>query len=187
MLNLPENRVAIRDINAISTVSIADDIEKGPELVTPIGIAIAAQKSPVQYRTVYVNEQPVRLFEVKKLTVGDCLLASGLKMNKLYGKPGLAMIISLNGQTITIPGEHGEAPTIMQNGIACSLDDPVENGDHLVVIQGKNGKQPEGYIKDLLDGLPQKTVHINGKPITVFAKFPVMVYLPLLISLLGSG
>ena len=78
--------------------------------MTPIGIAISAQKSPVQYRTVYVNDQPVRLFEVKKLTVGDCLLASGIKLNKLYGKPGMAMIITLNGQTITIPGGHGEAP-----------------------------------------------------------------------------
>ena len=40
---------------------LTDQITKGPELVTPIGIAIAAQKSPIQYHTVYVNEQPVRL------------------------------------------------------------------------------------------------------------------------------
>ena len=73
-LNVPENRVAIRGIDAISSVTIADNITKGPELVTPIGIAIAAQKSPIQYHTVYVNEEPVRLFEVNKLTIGDCLL-----------------------------------------------------------------------------------------------------------------
>jgi cell division protein FtsA len=169
-LNLPENRVAIRDINAISSVSIADQIEKGPELVTPIGIAIAAQKSPVHYRTVYINEQPVRLFEVKQLTAGDCLLASGIKMNKLYGKPGMAMIIALNGKSITIPGGHGEAPTILCNGVLCSLDDPIGHEDHLEVIPGKDGEQPEVLIKDLLDGLPQKTVYINGEPYTVFAK-----------------
>ena len=169
-LNLPENRVAIRDISAISSVSIAEHIEKGPELVTPIGIAIAAQQSPVQYRTVYINEQPVRLFEVKKLTAGDCLLASGIKMNQLYGKPGLAMIITLNGKSITIPGGHGKAPTIMRNGKECSLDDPVEHEDHLLVISGHDGEQPEVSIKDLLDGLPQKTVYINGKPHTVVAK-----------------
>ena len=168
-LNLPENRVAIRDISAISSVSIADQIAIGPELVTPIGIAIAAQKSPVQYRTVYINEQPVRLFEVKKLTTGDCILASGIKMNKLYGKPGLAMIITLNGKSITIPGGHGKAPIIMRNSEECSLDDPVANEDHLKVIPGNDGEQPEVFIKDLLDGLPQKTVHINGKPYTVFA------------------
>ncbi|WP_338449137.1 cell division protein FtsA [Niallia oryzisoli] len=169
-MNLPENRVAIRDLNAIPSVSIAGHIDKGPELVTPIGIAITAQKSPVHYRTVYVNEQPVRLFEVNKLTTGDCLLASGIKLNKLYGKPGMAMIISLNGQNITIPGGHGEAPLLYKNGASSSLDDPIKNGDQLEVIPGKDGEQPVVYIKDLLDGIPQKTVTINGTAYTVYAQ-----------------
>jgi len=169
-LHLPENRVAIRDLNAISSVTIADHIEKGPELVTPIGIAITAQKSPVQYRTVYVNDQPVRLFEVKKLTAGDCLLASGIKMNKLYGKPGMALIITLNGQTITIPGSHGEAPILLKNDIPCSLDDPIENGDHLVAIKGQDGIQPKVSIMDLLDETPEKTNKINGKTYTISAQ-----------------
>ncbi|MGV7331544.1 hypothetical protein PJK51_29400, partial [Mycobacterium kansasii] len=80
---LPANRVAIRGIDAISGLNLPDYTNQGPELVTPIGIAIAAKKAPVQYCTVYVNEQPVRLFEVKDLTVGDGLLAAGIKMNKL--------------------------------------------------------------------------------------------------------
>ena len=63
-LTLPENRVAIRDIMRFLLYSFRS-YRKSPELVTPIGIAIAAQKSPVQYRTVICNEQPVRLFEVK--------------------------------------------------------------------------------------------------------------------------
>ncbi|WP_394235590.1 cell division protein FtsA [Niallia oryzisoli] len=169
-MQLPENRVAIRDLNAIPSVSFADHIDKGPELVTPIGIAITAQKSPVHYRTVYVNEQPVRLFEVKKLTVGDCLLTSGVKLNKLYGKPGMAMIITLNGQNITIPGEHGKAPLLYKNGVPCSLDDPIENGDQIEVITGSDGKKPTVYIMDLLDGLPQKTITINEKSYTVYAQ-----------------
>lgn len=169
-MNLPENRVAIRDIQAIHSLTVAEHITKGPELVTPIGIAISAQKSPVQYRTVYVNEQPVRLFEVKKLTVGDCLLASGIKMNKLYGKPGMAMIITLNGQSITIPGGHGEAPTILRNNQPCSLDDPIENEEHLLVKQGKDGQHPVVYIKDLLEGVPQKKITINGVPYTIASR-----------------
>lgn len=170
VLNLSENRVAIRDINAITSVTLAEQIDKGPELVTPIGIAITAQKSPVQYRTVYVNEQPVRLFEVNKLTVGDCLLASGIKLNKLYGKPGMALIITLNGQTITIPGSHGEAPILMKNGVPTSLDEIVENDDHLVVIKGQDGMQPKVQIKELLDGIPEKTIKINGKDYTINGK-----------------
>jgi cell division protein FtsA len=169
-LNLPENRVAIRDINAISSVTLSDYIEKSPELVTPIGIAISAQKSPVLYRTVYVNEQPVRLFEVNQLTAGACLLASGIKLNKLYGKPGMALIITLNGQTITIPGSHGEAPLLLKNDVICSLDDLVKNEDHLTAIKGEDGIQPKVYIHDLLDEIPEKTVKINGMTHTIYAK-----------------
>ncbi|PLR98172.1 cell division protein FtsA [Bacillus sp. T33-2] len=169
-LNLPENRVAIRGIDAISSLTMADHIQKGPELVTPIGIAIAAKKSPVQYRTVYVNGQPVRLFEVKKLSVGDCLLAAGIKMNKLYGRPGLAMIVSINGTDITIPGKHGEPPVILRNGGQCSFDDEISHEDQLVVEKGVDGKRAKLKIADLIDEVPKKLVHFNGKPYEVTAK-----------------
>lgn len=163
MLNLPENRVAIRGIDAINNLTFEDPAIKGPELVTPAGIAIAAGKSPVQYKTVYVNEQPIRLFEVNKLTIGDCLLASGLSVSKLYGKPGIAKIISLNGQKITIPGSHGEGPVITRDGEMCSLDDLVENGQSLKVIKGKDGEQTKVKIKSLLDSDNRRSVSINGK------------------------
>ena len=170
MLNLPENRVAIRGLDAINSVSFAEHITKGPELVTPIGIAIAAKQSPVQYHTVYVNGQPIRLFEVNKLTVGDCLLAAGIKMNKLYGRPGLAMIVSLNGKNVTIPGKHGQQPVLLKNGIACSFDDHVDGGDQLTVQKGEDGVRPESTLGDLIGELPSKTVIINGQRYEVSAK-----------------
>lgn len=161
-LNLPENRAAIRGLDAISSVSFASHIDKGPELVTPIGIAIAAKKSPVQYHTVYVNGHPVRLFEVNKLTVGDCLLAAGIKMNKLYGKPGLAMIVSLNGKNVTIPGYHGQPPVLLRNGSPCSFDDEVHGGDELTVVKGEDGTKTELTLHELIGEVPKKAVMING-------------------------
>lgn len=161
-LNLPENRAAIRGLDAISSVSFASHITKGPELVTPIGIAIAAKKSPVQYHTVYVNGQPVRLFEVNKLTVGDCLLAAGIKMTKLYGKPGLAMIVSLNGKNVTIPGNHGQPPVLLRNGSPCAFDDEVHGGDELTVIKGEDGTQTDLTLHELIGEVPKKAVMING-------------------------
>ncbi len=169
-LNLPVNRVAIRGIDAISGLTVSDMIDKGPELVTPIGIAIAAQKSPVQYCTVYVNEQPVRLFEAKKLTVGDCLLASGIKIKNLYGKPGLAMIVNMNGQNITIPGSHGEAPKILRNGTTSALDDGISSGDLITVEKGRDGQQAVVKIGDLIDDIPAKSVTINSQEYTIKAE-----------------
>lgn len=169
-LNLPENRVAIRGIDAISGLSVSDLVNKGPELVTPIGIAIASQRSPVHYCTVYVNGQPIRLFEVKKLTIGDCLLAAGIKMNKLYGKPGLAIIVSVNAQNITIPGGYGEAPSILHNGMPCSLDDEVVSGNQITVERGRDGFKAEVRIRDLIDDLPVKSILLNNEEFTIQAE-----------------
>ena len=162
-LQLPENRVAVRGIEAISGLTVAEHIQKGPELVTPIGIAVAAKNAPVQYASVYVNGQPVRLFEIQKLTIGDCLLAAGIKMNQLYGKPGLAKLVSLNGKVITIPGKLGDPPSIFKNGKISSLDENVENGDQLRVERGSDGEETPMKIGDLIDHLPSKTIFINGE------------------------
>ncbi|MFD1739304.1 cell division protein FtsA [Bacillus salitolerans] len=160
-LELPENRVAIRGIDAIQNLELADHVHKGPELVTPIGIAIAANQSPVQYVTAYVNDKPVRLFDIKQLTVGDCLLAAGIKMNKLYGKPGMAIMVKLNNRDYTLPGNHGEPPTLLKNGEVCTLDSVVKNGDQLFVEKGRDGSSAQVQIRELLDEQPIKTVQIN--------------------------
>ncbi|WP_042345278.1 cell division protein FtsA [Bacillus massiliigorillae] len=160
-LSLPINRVAVRGIDAIQNLTIDSKIPKGPELVTPIGIALAAQKNPIQYLTVTVNNIAVRLFDMKRLTIGDCLLATGMKVNKLYGKPGMATMVNVNGQSITVPGIHGGAPTILLNDQPASLDDEIEANDRITVERGNDGTQPTVYIKDLLDDIPIKSVIIN--------------------------
>lgn len=167
-LQLPENRVAIRGTEAIQQLVMENDLPKGPEFVTPIGIAIAAQQSPVQYVTVYVNDQPVRVFEVKSLTIGDCVLTAGLKVSKLYGKPGMASIITVNGQSLTLPGEHGHPPTILLNGTKASFDTPVKNGDKITIIPGIDGRSARVTLNDLFDEtFAAKTVTIQGKPYTI--------------------
>lgn len=160
-LSLPANRVAVRGIDAIQNLTIDSKVPKGPELVTPIGIALAAQKNPIQYISVTVNNTVVRLFDMKRLTIGDCLLATGIKVNKLYGKPGMAIMVNVNGQSITVPGIHGGAPTILLNDQPASLDDEISANDHISVEKGNDGIQPTVHIKDLLDDIPRKSVIIN--------------------------
>lgn len=167
-LHLPENRVAIRGIDAIQKLHIErEEMKHRPELVTPIGIAIAAKQTPIQYVTVEVNKQSIRLFDVKQLTIGDALLAAGIQLHKLYGKPGLACVVTLNGHTITIPGTHGEPPLIMKNGELATFDTPITNGDHIVVEKGQDGKQATIQLCDLLESLPIKQVTINGQLYTI--------------------
>jgi len=169
LLELAENRVAIRGIDAISQLELAEHINKGPELVTPIGIAVSSKQNPIQYISVKVNERSVRLFHMKALTVADSLLASGIQLNKLYGKPGMALFVNVNGQAITIPGEHGTAPLISKNGENCSLEDPINHGDIITVENGLDGKAPVVSIGSILDEIPSKTISINGESYTLHA------------------
>lgn len=160
-LDLPKNRVAIRGIDAIQNLPLEGVEVTGPEMITPIGIAVYAKQNPLQFKTVYVNEIPVRMFEVKKLTVGDCLIQAGVKLSQLYGKPGLAKIITVNGKAMTISGSFGSPPLLLKNGRTCSLDDYVNDGDIISAEKGNDGKSVELALKDLLNDF-RKNIIFNG-------------------------
>ncbi|WP_335695476.1 cell division protein FtsA [Sporosarcina ureae] len=182
-LDLPENRVAIRSLDALSGVTLSEQIEASPALVTPIGIAIAAQRAPIHYISLTVNDQSIRLFELKELTVGDALLAARITARQLYGRPGLALTVKVNGQWRTLPGEHGSSTTILLNGTEAGTKDRVGNLDSIELLFGKDGTDASATVRDLveapesihyqLDGVTQKItgqILLNGKPVTMDTK-----------------
>lgn len=166
-LNLPANRVAVRGIDAIQNLTKEEHIPISPELVTPIGIAIAAKRAPIQYMSVEVNNQIVRLFELKEMTVGDALLAANIPTRKLYGKPGAALTVQVNGQTIHIPGEHGKAAVIKLNGQIANTKAIIKNKDKIELFEGENGKEGSASVRDLIDNASVKTISFQGVTYTV--------------------
>jgi len=150
-LQMPTNRVAVRGIEAIQQLEKDESLPTGPDFVTPIGIAISATQNPLQYITVYVNGKVTFMFETKQLTVGDSLIQAGIDMNTYYGKIGLAAIVTVNGETITLRGEYGEPPKIYVNGKRTSVDHNISSGDKIVIQKGKDGKQPNVTIGELVD------------------------------------
>ncbi|QSS99267.1 cell division protein FtsA [Pontibacillus sp. ALD_SL1] len=163
MLDIPENRVAVRGIDAIQSLKKTENLPTGPAYVTPIGIAISSNQTPVQYISITVNDRTIRLFDIKTLTIGDCLLAAGIEIKKLFGRPGMAKLILLNGNQLTLKGEHGTAPVILKNQQPCSLNDTIQNGDILSVTKGEDGTSPDVTLKDLLGELPHFTITMNGQ------------------------
>ncbi|WP_047985124.1 cell division protein FtsA [Ornithinibacillus californiensis] len=163
-LQLPTNRVAIRDIDAIHVLEKTENLPKGPDYVTPIGIAIAAKQNPIHYISIKVNERTIRMFEMKELSIGDCLVHAGIEINKLYGKPGIASIITLNGKQITLPGEFGKAPTILLNNQEATVDTAVQNGDFIEIKKGMDGKHPEIRIEELIGYIPPVKILYNNNP-----------------------
>ena len=166
-LKLPQARVQIRDTKAIKNVIIQDNIQNSPALVTPIGIALAAQESPIQYVSVSVNGRAVRLFELSNLTVGDVLIHAQINVSQLFGKPGLGMTLTVNGQFITVPGEHGTPSIIHRNGELVSIKSPVADGDAIEVIPGQKGKDAVAKISNLIEKIEPLHLTINGETYTI--------------------
>ena len=150
-LELPENRVAIRGLEALSGVTIEPTIGTSPDLVTPIGIAIAAKRAPIHYMSITVNGKAIRLFELKEMTVADALLVSNITTRELYGIPGQGMTVSVNGKIITIPGELGTPSAILLNDKPASSKDQIASGDSIELVPGKDGTDAIANARDLFD------------------------------------
>ncbi len=161
VLNLPANRVAVRGIDAIQNLTREESIPVTPELVTPIGIAIAAKKAPIQYMSLTVNEQVVRLFELKEMTVADAFLAANIRAKQLYGKPGHGLSVTVNGQDIFIPGGHGQPAGIFVNGEPASTKTVVTSGDAITLIEGKDGEPAVATVQDIIDDVSTLSVTIQ--------------------------
>ena len=162
LLELPEQRVGIRSLDAISTVKWDESIESSPALVTPVGIAIAAQQSPIEYTTAFLNDEPLRLFEVNPLTIGDALLAAQLSIAKLFGEQGESVNCIVNGKPYTIQGEPGEPSIIYKNGELATVQDPLQAGDSLTVQEGKKGACAKRTIRQLFSSVTEQLVVVNG-------------------------
>lgn len=166
-LELPENRVAIRGLEALSNVTIEGNLGTTPDLVTPIGIAIAAKRAPIQYMSVKVNDKKVRLFELKEMTVADALLASNISARELYGKPGHGMTISFNGKDLIVPGEHGKPSIILLNGKPASSKDFITNEDSIEIALGEDGRDAAPTVKDLVEDMTAIQITIEGNSISL--------------------
>lgn len=166
-LKLPKNRVAIRDIHAIQQLKQSEDLPNRPDLVTPIGIAIAANENPIHYVTVTVNDYMVRLFKLNQLTIKDALLNAGIEMTPFFGKPGMAYFVRVNGQEMTLPGSYGDAPTMEINGQPATIESPIKNGDTISIQKGSDGGPPIVTINELFDELPSLSFIYNHRPVTL--------------------
>lgn len=161
VLNLPLNRVAVRGIDAIQNLTRDESIAETPELVTPIGIAIAAKKAPIHYMSITVNDQVIRLFELKEMTVADAFLAGNIRAKQLYGKPGHGISLTVNGQDIFIPGEHGQPARILLNGEEASTKSFIKSGDRIELIEGQDGKIAVVSVRDIVDDASIKSITIR--------------------------
>ncbi len=171
-LSLPQQRVAVRGREAL-TIKGEEDILFGPQAVTPIGIAVSWKHNrALEFSSIKVNNRPVRLISANGHgTVADALLAAGINIRLLYGKPGLGLSVTVNGKIHFIKGSLGTAAKLLVNGEVATLETSVQDGYQVKIVPGEKGKDAETTMDVLInETCPSLHLIVNGEKRTIKPK-----------------
>ena len=173
IIRLSTNRVAVRHPEKIDgIIEIPAELQLS-DAVTPLGILKIASLNTLHFLRVYVNDTEYSLFNFRDLNVSDALLNAGIALNKLNGRPGLGVMLKLNGENKFIPGSMGTMAQLVLDGEPATLDTPIQDGCHIEVTAGKDGSVPELTIEDILDIPPAYSVFINDKETSITSQFTI--------------
>lgn len=173
ILGLPAGRVAVRHPEKIDGILEIPAELKKPDAVTPLGILNIAAQNSLHFLRVFVNDEEYSLFNFRELTISDALLNAGIQLKKLNGRPGLGAMLTINGENKFIPGTMGTLAQLKIDGRPASLDTAIHENDHIEIVPGTNGTQPEITISDVLDIPPSYKVYINGEEKSIDAQFTI--------------
>lgn len=161
-LDLPLERVGIRTREHLEGVRFQSNEFKGPDIITPLGIAMTAiRPREDNYIRIWLNDQGISLFNVQKATVAQALMHGGLDVSSVTGS-GSVIIFELNGKSREITGDSGRVGKILVNDVAATLDTPIINGDRVEVVPGEMGDAPEVTISQLAEEFQSPQFVING-------------------------
>lgn len=164
-VGLPENRVAVRGRDAVAGVEGARTSLKGPDAITPIGIAVAARdRSTLGFQMVSVNGRGVRLFRPGEVSVADALLAAGIDVRQLQGSIGPGFTVTVNDSLRIVRGTFGKPASVLVNGEESSLEAPLRHRDQIEVHPGAPGSPGAATVADVApEALRVLTIHLNGE------------------------
>ncbi|HWR41648.1 cell division protein FtsA [Sporomusa sp.] len=162
-LDIPPARVAIRRPDSIEGITDIPDKLCTPDAVTPLGILKLAGGRALNFVNILVNKRPIRLFNLSRLTVADALLAAGIDIRALRGRPGMGLTITVNGETRFIAGSHGTPGKILLNSQPTQLSSALHDQDVLEVTLGADGTAPTPLLKEVTAMPEPLHIQIDGK------------------------
>lgn len=186
-LNMPLELVAVRKPDQVEGIKNIPPALHSPDAATPLGILKVASTDTFHFFNVKINGMEQNLFHFRDLTVGDAILSAGIDYKKLNGKPGLGLVITLNGEKISFPGTMGTFAKITVNDKPASLDSPLENNCDIKIEAGEDGITPQVKIDDVVAIDPTFVVTVNGKDLSVKPKLLVNDEVSLPTRLLQDG
>jgi len=161
-LGLPKERVSIRDTSFIEKLEGLDESIKGPDIITPIGIAIEGlMKRYKNFIEISFNGEEIRLFNVERVKVSDILVLTGYNPRKLIPKLGEDFIYYLNGEKKVIMGKEGVEAKIYVNGRIGNLNTQLQDGDVVTIVEASQGEKAKPYLSQCIP--LEEIVFLNGK------------------------
>lgn len=162
-LDIPAARVAIRCPDSLEGIAGIPATLCTPDAVTPLGILKLAGGRTLNFINIMVNDRSIRLFNLSRLTVADALLAAGIDIRALRGRPGMGLTISVNGETRFIAGGHGIPGQITRNSQPAKLSDALADNDIILVTPGADGTTPAPCVQEVTPVPGPSDFSINGK------------------------
>lgn len=168
-LDLPLERVAVRDRSVIQNVIFSGKKLSGPEGITPVGIAVTALMQRGQdFLTVTVNKKKIRIFNSRKLTVSDSLILAAFDADKLIGRSGKSLSYEINGQKRLVKGTYGKPAEIYVNGSIASLETVLKMGDEITIVPAEKGANAYLTVQEVVGAQPFPIeIELNGCALTV--------------------
>ena len=106
------------------------------------------------------------------------MLAAGISLRKYNGRPGMGLMITVNGERRSFPGTMGTLAQITIDDKIASLDSPIHDDCRIRLVAGENGIQPEVHLSDIIGTINGYTVILNGEEITVTASILINESVP---------
>lgn len=168
-LELPLERVAVRDRSVIQNVIFSGKKLSGPEGITPVGIAVTALMQRGQdFLTVTVNGKKIRIFNSRKLTVSDSLILAAFDADKLIGRSGKSLSYEIDGQKRLAKGTYGKPAEIYVNGSVASLETLLKMGDEITIVPAEKGTNAYLTVQEAVGAQPLPIgIELNGCALTV--------------------
>ncbi|MBR6014063.1 MAG: rod shape-determining protein [Selenomonadaceae bacterium] len=186
-LNIPEMRVGVRRPDVVDGISSIPKELCLPDAVTPLGILKIASTNTLHFLTVYVNNSEYTLFHFRELNIGDALLSAGIQMKKMNGKPGLGLMVMVDGEKKVFPGSMGTLAKLTLNGKSATLESKIENDSVITVERGTDGKTPTVTLGEVVTLDKGFSVKINGNEEKISPKVTVNGEFSLLNRILKDG
>ena len=173
-LKLPKDRVVVRGREVIQNIRFSGRKFAGPEAITPFGIAVTAQmQRGNDFLTVSINNRKIRLFNSKRLSVGDALILIGYNPNQLIGRSGKSIAFEINGVKRVARGDFGNAAQIFVNGVAANIETYLHSNDEIKVIPAEDGLNAEVLVSQLVKDITKGKIILNNDTVEFYTKVQI--------------